>query len=160
VAFLALPAAVALVAVAFGAEVGAPMLAAYLAQLAVLPLVNLWEETAVMGVMQARLTVSHGPVLAAVVTGLVFGFYHLPLQLGLPVGDIVVAMAVILVLAVLLRFVAGWLYAGTGGSILLVAGLHATFNAVNGSGLPLAATSAVVAVWALALLATRRLSRA
>jgi hypothetical protein len=34
---------------------------------------------------------------------------------------------VILVLAVLLRFVAGWIYAGTGGSILLVAGLHATF---------------------------------
>ena len=92
-----------------------------------------------MGVIQARLTASRGPVVAAVVTGLVFGFYHLPLQLGLPVGDIVVAMAVILVLAVLLlRFVGGWLYAGTGGSILLVAGLHATFNAVNGSGLPLA----------------------
>jgi hypothetical protein len=98
------------------------MLVAYLAQLAVLPLVNLWEETAVMGVMQARLTASRGPVVAAVVTGLVFGLYHLPLQLGLPVGDIVVSMAVILVVAVLMRFVAGWLYAGTGGSILLVAG--------------------------------------
>ena len=156
VAFLALPAAVLGVAVAFGAEPTPPMLAAYLAQLAVLPLVNLWEETAVMGVIQARLTASRGPVVAAVVTGLVFGFYHLPLQFGLPVGDIVVAMAVILVLAVLLRFVAGWLYAGTGGSILLVAGLHATFNAVNGSGLPLAATATVVAVWALGLFAARR----
>jgi membrane protease YdiL (CAAX protease family) len=160
VAFLALPAAVALVAVAFGAEPGGPLLVAYLAQLAVLPLVNLWEETAVMGVVQARLTASRGPVVAAVVTGLVFGLYHLPLQLGQPIGDVAVSMAVILVLAVLLRFVAGWLYAGTGGSILLVAGLHATFNAVNGSGLPLAATSAVVAVWALALLVTKRLSRA
>ena len=155
VAFLVLPAAVALVALGFGAELGAPMLAAYLAQLAILPLVNLWEETAVMGVIQARLTAARGPIVAAVVTGLVFGLYHLPLQLGQPIGDIVVAMAVILVLAVLLRFVAGWLYAGTGGSILLVAGLHATFNAVNGSGLPLAATSAVVAVWALALIAGR-----
>ena len=156
VAFLALPAAALLVALAFGVQPGTPVLVAYLAQLAVLPLVNLWEETAVMGVMQARLTASRGPVLAAVVTGLVFGFYHLPLQLGLPVGDIVVAMAVILVLAVLLRFVAGWLYAGTGGSILLVAGLHATFNAVNGSGLPLAATATVVAVWALGLFAAGR----
>ena len=160
VAFLALPAAVLGVAVAFGAEPTLPVLAAYLAQLAVLPLVNLWEEAAVMGVIQARLTASRGPIVAAVVTGLVFGLYHLPLQLGQPVGDIAVSMAVILVLAVLLRFVAGWLYAGTGGSILLVAGLHATFNAVNGSGLPLAATAAVVAVWALALIATKRLSRA
>jgi hypothetical protein len=65
-------------------------------------------------------------------------------------------MAVILVLAVLLRLVAGWLYAGTGGSILLVAGLHATFNAVNGSGLPLAVVAAVVAVWALGLFAAGR----
>ena len=160
VAFLALPAAVLGVAVAFGAEPTPPMLAAYLAQLAVLPLVNLWEETAVMGVIQARLTTTRGPVVAAVVTGLVFGLYHLPLQLGQPIGDVAVAMAVILVLAVLLRFVAGWIYAGTGGSILLVAGLHATFNAVNGSGLPLAVPSAVVAVWALALLVAGRLSRA
>ena len=124
--------------------------------LAVLPLVNLWEETAVMGVMQARLTASHGPVLAAVVTGLVFGLYHLPLQLGQPVADIALSMAVILVVAVLMRFVAGWLYAGTGGSILLVAGLHATFNAVNGSGLPPATAPALVAVWALGLFVAGR----
>jgi len=159
VAFLALPAAALLVALAFGVQPGTPVLVAYLAQLAVLPLVNLWEETAVMGVMQARLTASRGPVLAAVVTGLVFGLYHLPLQLGQPVGDIALSMAVILVVAVLMRFVAGWLYAGTGGSILLVAGLHATFNAVNGSGLPPATAPALVAVWALGLFAFGRLSR-
>lgn len=159
VAFLALPAAVVGVAVAFGFEPSTPMLAAYLAQLAVLPLVNLWEETAVMGVIQARLIASRGPVVAAVLTGLVFGLYHLPLQLGQPFGDAALAMAVILVLAVLLRFVAGWLYTGTGGSILLVAGLHASFNAVNGSGLPLGVTAAVVAVWALGLLALKRVRR-
>jgi membrane protease YdiL (CAAX protease family) len=161
VAFLVLPAAALLLAVTvFGAEQHPAMLAAYLAQLAILPLVNLWEETAVMGVIQARLTASRGPVVAAVVTGLVFGLYHLPLQLGQPIGDIAVTMAVILVLAVLLRFVAGWLYAGTGGSILLVAGLHATFNATNGSGLPPYVAPVVVAIWALALLAGKRISRA
>jgi hypothetical protein len=69
-------------------------------------------------------------------------------------------MAVILVLAVLLRFVAGWIDAGTGGSILLVAGMHATFNATNGIGLPPFVAPTVVAIWALALLATRRISRA
>ena len=160
VAFLALPAAALLVALAFGVEPTPPVLAAYLAQLAILPLVNLWEETAVMGVVQARLTASRGPVVAAVVTGLVFGLYHLPLQLGQPVGDVAVSMAVILVVAVLFRFVAGWLYAGTGGSILLVAGLHATFNAVNGSGLPLAVGPALVAVGALGLIVAGRFRRA
>jgi uncharacterized protein len=160
VAFLALPAAVLGVAVLFGFAPAPSMIAAYLAQLAVLPLVNLWEETAVMGVIQARLTASRGPVVAAVGTGLVFGLYHLPLQLGRPIGEVAVAMAVILVLAVLLRFVAGWLYAGTGGSILLVAGLHATFNAVNGSGVPLAAVAAVVGVWAVGVFAARRLRAA
>jgi hypothetical protein len=34
-----------------------------------------------------------------------------------------------------LRIVAGWLYNRTGGSILLVAALHATFNAVNNNNL-------------------------
>jgi membrane protease YdiL (CAAX protease family) len=160
VAFLALPAAALLVALAFGVEPTTPVLAAYLAQLAVLPLVNLWEETAVMGVIQARLTASRGPVVAAVVTGLVFGLYHLPLQLGQPIGDVAFAMAVIFVAAVAFRFVAGWLYAGTGGSILLVAGLHATFNAVNGSGLPFVIGPALVVVGALGLIAAGRFSRA
>ena len=161
VAFLVLPVAALLIGTAVsGVELRPAVLAAYLAQLAILPLVNLWEETAVMGVIQARLTDSRGPVVAAVVTGLVFGLYHLPLQLGRPLGDIAVTMAVVLVLAVLLRFVAGWLYAGTGGSILLVAGLHATFNATNGSGLPPFVAPTVVVIWALALLASRRISRA
>ena len=34
------------------------------AQLAIFPLVNPWEETAVMGVIQARLTLPRGPVVA------------------------------------------------------------------------------------------------
>ncbi len=98
-AFLALPAAALLgSAVVTGSAAlltNPAVLAAYLAQLAILPLVNLWEETAVMGVIQARLVASRGPVGAAVITGLVFGVYHLPLQLGQPVGDVVTAMAVI-----------------------------------------------------------------
>jgi Type II CAAX prenyl endopeptidase Rce1-like len=118
--------------------------------------VNLWEETAVMGVIQARLVATRGPIGAAAITGLVFGLYHLPLHLGQPVGDVVTTMAVIFVIAILLRFVAGWLYAGTGGSILLVAGLHATFNAVNGSALPAASALIVVAIWGLGLLVATR----
>ena len=139
-----------------------PWCTAYLAQLAILPLINLWEETAVMGVIQARLTATRGPLVAAVLTGLVFGFYHLPLRLGQPLGELLIGMAFTLVLAVALRVVAGWLYARTGGSILLVAALHATYNAVNnttlltatapGSMLLALTASIVVIIWAVGLL--------
>ncbi len=61
---------------------------AYLNQLTILPLVNLWEETAWMGVIQARLADNRGPVLAAVITGPLFGLVHLPLQLGEPLGEL------------------------------------------------------------------------
>ena len=111
------------------------MILAYLGQLAILPLINLWEETAVMGVIQARLIASRGPVVAAVITAVAFTAYHLPLRLGQPVGELALGMGLTVVLAIALRFVAGWLYLRTGGSILLVAGLHATFNAVNNNNL-------------------------
>jgi CAAX protease family protein len=180
VAFLALPVAALLASAAvFGSTAGLhalvtdpAVIATYIAQLAILPLINLWEETAVMGVIQARLAATRGPLVAAVLTGLVFGFYHLPLWLGRPFGEIVAGMAVLLVLAVLLRVVAGWLYVRTGGSILLVAGLHATFNAVNnntlltatapGSTLLAQTAPILVAAWGIGLIvATRgRLTRA
>src|SRR3982750_954238 len=44
----------------------------YLGALAVLPLINLWEETAWTGVVQARLAVGRGPLLAAAITGVFF----------------------------------------------------------------------------------------
>ena len=174
VAFLALPVAALLgSALAFGSTAGLralvtdpAVITAYLAQLAILPLINLWEETAVMGVIQARLIASRGPLVAAAITGLVFGLYHLPLWLGRPLDELAVGMAVTLVLAVLLRCVAGWLYIRTGGSILLVAGLHTTFNAVNSSNLLTATApgstllaqtaSIVVATWAVVLLVATR----
>jgi membrane protease YdiL (CAAX protease family) len=56
----------------------------YLAALTILPVVNLWEEAAWMGVVQARLGALHGPLVGAVLTGPLFALLHLPLQLGFP----------------------------------------------------------------------------
>ena len=141
----------------------------YLSSLTILPLVNLWEETAWMGVVQAGLARYRGPLLAAVATGPLFGLLHMPLELGKPVGDFMLTMAALMVFGILIRIVIGWLYNVTGGSILLVAILHVTFNATNNTQLLAAAAPGqilltpgggavqlVVAIWALALVIITR----
>jgi uncharacterized protein len=112
---------------------------AYLNQLTILPLVNLWEETAWMGVIQARLADSRGPVLAAVITGPLFGLVHLPLQIGKPLGEFVISLSGLMILSIGLRVLIGWLYNVTAGSILLAAIVHVTFNATNNNNLLTAA---------------------
>jgi membrane protease YdiL (CAAX protease family) len=71
-------------------------------------------------------------------------------------------MVVLMVVAIPLRLVLGWLHDRSGRSILLVAVLHAGFNATDnsplvagtgGSGVPLSATPwVVVIVWAIVIL--------
>jgi membrane protease YdiL (CAAX protease family) len=147
VALFAIPVAALLVsAVVFGpgalrALVTNPaVILAYLNQLSILPLVNMWEETAWMGVVQARLATSRGPLLAAVITGPLFGLVHLPLQLGKPFGELLISMALLMTFAIGLRILIGWLYNVTGGSILLGAIAHVTFNATNNNNLLTAAS--------------------
>ena len=108
---------------------------AYLNQLTILPLVNLWEEAAWMGTVQARLADTRGPVVAAVITGPLFGLVHLPLQLGKPLGELVVSLIGLMTLSIGLRIFIGWLYNVTGASILLAAIVHVTFNATNNNNL-------------------------
>ena len=103
----------------------------YLSSLTILPIVSLWEETAWMGVIQARLTTYRGPVLAAVVTGPLFGLLHMPLELGQPLGSFLFAMTALMVFGIPFRMLMGWLYNLTGGSVLIVAIAHTTFDATN-----------------------------
>jgi membrane protease YdiL (CAAX protease family) len=112
---------------------------AYLNQLTILPLVNLWEEAAWMGVIQARLADTRGPMLAAVITGPLFGLVHLPLQLGKPFGELVISLVLLMTLSIGLRILIGWIYNVTAGSILLAAIVHVTFNATNNNNLLTAA---------------------
>jgi membrane protease YdiL (CAAX protease family) len=107
----------------------------YLTTLSIFPVVNLWEETAWMGMVQSRLTARRGAIVAAAVTGPLFGLQHLALHLSEPVGQAATSMLILMALAIPFRLVLGWLYSATGGSILLVAITHATFNATNNSPL-------------------------
>jgi uncharacterized protein len=113
---------------------------AYLGLLVLLvPVISLWEETAWMGVIQARLAQDRGPLLAAVLTGPLFGLVHLPLQLGKPAGAALLSLVFLMVFAIPLRIVLGWLYNVTGASILLVAIFHATWDATTSTKLLTAA---------------------
>jgi uncharacterized protein len=144
------------------------VITAYLGLLVLLvPVVNLWEEAAWMGVVQARLAQYRGPLLAAVVTGPLFALVHLPLQLGKPAGDLLLGMLRLMAFAIPLRIVIGWLYNLTGGSILLVAILHATFNATDTTKLLTAAAPdqpllpwitvrVLIVAWALLVVALTR----
>ena len=112
----------------------------YLNSLSILPLINLWEETAWMGVIQARLAVGRGPLLAAVITGVFFTLVHLPLRFGQPLGEIVLGLIFAGLLGIGLRIMIGWLYYASGGSILIAAIVHVTFNATNNGTLLTAAS--------------------
>src|SRR5262245_61453612 len=103
----------------------------YLSGLTILPIVNLWEEMAWMGVVQARLQGYRGPLIAAAVTGPLFGLLHMPLHIGQDVGSFLFSMTALMVFGIPFRIVMGWLYNLTGGSILIVAITHTTFDASN-----------------------------
>jgi membrane protease YdiL (CAAX protease family) len=105
---------------------------AYLTSLSILPVVNLWEETAWTDVVQHNLARWRGPLVAALITGPLFGLVHLPLRLGTaPAGKMLTDLLWAMLFSIGLRVVIGWLYYSSGRSILIAAITHATFNATN-----------------------------
>ena len=152
VAFLAIPLMALLMSLVFGTGAfrglvtDRSVVLGYLNALTILPLVNLWEETAWMGVIQARLGVSRGPLLAAVITGLFFGLVHMPLRIGQPLGELVAGLLAAMILGIGLRLLIGWLYYVSAGSILIAAIVHVTFNATNNGTLLSAASPGSSAV--------------
>ena len=112
------------------------VIVAYLYGLSILPIVNLWEEAAWMDVVQHNLARWRGPLVAAILTGPLFGLVHLPLRIGsAPVGKMLIDLSLAMVMAIGLRVLIGWLYYSTGRSILIAAIAHATFNATNNGDL-------------------------
>lgn len=101
--------------------------------LALVALVNLWEETGWTAAVQERLEAGHGVLAGSAVTGVLFALYHLPLQLGGSLTDLAVGTGLLLAVAVPFRLVAGRLYAATGGSVPVVALFHASFNVATSS---------------------------
>lgn len=125
--------------------------------------INLWEETAWQGLVQRHLTERFGPGQAALLTAVPFAVIHLPLGFvgGATLREALVSSVLVLVMAPPFRYLIGRTDHATGGSLLAVGVLHASFNA-SGSldvlvgGWQHIAGVAVVAGVALLLDARRR----
>ena len=110
---------------------GAALLARYVWAVASGTLViNLAEELVWAGAVQARLAQRHGLAVAALLTALPFAGVHVPLLL-MGSEPLLPQVAILLVAGAMVRLLYGLVLAGTGGSVLAVAVLHASFNAVN-----------------------------
>jgi membrane protease YdiL (CAAX protease family) len=90
---------------------------------------NLWEELAWTGFVQARLQVSHSPMVAASLTAPLFALQHTPLLVGNSLLGGSLVMLVLVVLAIPFRAVMAWISHRT-GSLFLVGLAHACGNAV------------------------------
>jgi membrane protease YdiL (CAAX protease family) len=92
-------------------------------------LTSLWEEAGWSGLVQRRLMRGRGLLASACLTAVPFVLVHVPGAFqGAQVGDAVVNVVAITLLAPVLRYLAGVLLLETGGSVLAVAVLHASFN--------------------------------
>lgn len=94
-------------------------------------LLNLWEETAWQGMVQRHLMGRHGLLKGSVITAIPFAIVHLPLTVGGASGptEAMVHTGVLLAGAPVMRYLLGRTDYATGGSLLAVGILHASFNA-------------------------------
>jgi membrane protease YdiL (CAAX protease family) len=98
-------------------------------------LANIWEETAWSGIVQSRLMSRHGLLVGSMLTAVPFALIHLPLAFenhglrGTSVTDVAITWAVLIGAAPFMRYLLGTVLLDTGGSILAVGILHASFNA-------------------------------
>lgn len=96
---------------------------------------SIWEETAWAGFVQSRLIARRGLLIGSLLTAVPFALIHLPLAFessGLArttLTDAGISWAFVIGTAPFFRYLAGGLLVDTGGSILAVALLHASFNA-------------------------------
>jgi membrane protease YdiL (CAAX protease family) len=96
---------------------------------------NLWEETAWSGFAQTRLMDRHGLLTGSLLTAIPFALIHLPLAWeedglhGTSGRDVAITWTVLILSAPFIRYLFGATLLGTGGSVMAVAVLHASFNA-------------------------------
>src|SRR3954447_106917 len=139
VALLGLPALTLVIAVVTGtfaspAAGWLPVITAYVVQIVLFGVLigNVWEEMGWTGVVQRRLMERHGLVAGGAITAIPFVLIHLPMAFGagfaVPVAQVALFWGVLIVTAPFMRWLMGVTYLGTGGSILLVGIMHASFN--------------------------------
>ena len=130
VAGLGLPLVVwALSAALGGAEpLTFPLLGAFAVQLlSSWLIINIWEETAWTGYFQRRAMVHWGTAAGSALTALMFAAIHLPLAFA--GGNVLTNIASLVVAGLGLRLMIAGVDRWTGGSLLTVGLLHASFNA-------------------------------
>ena len=101
--------------------------------------INLWEEVAWTGFVQARLRRRHGPLGAAARTGVPFALGHVALVVAGSPAQAGALLLLLVVVSIPFRYLQGWVHERT-GSLLLVGLVHAAGNAtavgsVLGAGL-------------------------
>ena len=96
-------------------------------------IVNLWEEMAWAGFVQRRAALRWGVVGGAVATAALFAGIHLPLAFYGAAGasDVLVNVAAMVTAGIGMRFLIAAFDHWGGGSILVLAVLHASFNATG-----------------------------
>jgi uncharacterized protein len=108
-------------------------------------LISLWEETGWMAFLTARWQKRFGPVLASLAVAPLFGLGHFPLLFisggitdsgRLTASEVPEYIFYLLVLfAVPVRLILTWVFNSTGGSLPLVALLHASFDTVGSTAI-------------------------
>lgn len=98
-------------------------------------LIQIFEEIGWTGFLQETLQERHGPLLAGIMVAPAFALFHLMSNvLEAPrITLVFVLVAIQAVVSMFFRVVIMWLYNGTGGSVLIVALFHSSFNSVSGS---------------------------
>jgi membrane protease YdiL (CAAX protease family) len=125
-------------------------------------IINIWEEMAWTGFVQRRAMARWGTVTGSVVTAAFFAGLHLPLAFAgaASAGDVLVGVAQLVGTGIGLRFLVAGIDRWSGGSLLTVGLLHASFNATGsllapGSDPVRLALTVVAGLLALAVLQLR-----
>lgn len=97
---------------------------------------NLWEETAWTGFLQARLMDRHGLLTGSLLTAPWFYAIHIPLSFapGWTWSSAAFNLALLVVIAPVMRILLGMHYLDTRGSLLAVGLQHAAFNSSDELG--------------------------
>lgn len=98
---------------------------------------NIPEEMAWGGFAQSRLMSRHGYLAGSLLTAIPFALIHLPLAFdahglaGTGWSEVALTWAVLIGVAPVMRLLMGSVLLGTGGSVLAIGLLHASFNAAG-----------------------------
>ena len=119
---------------------------------------NIWEETAWGGFVQTRLMARHGLLVGSLLTAPLFAGMHIPMQFY---GDwtwsgVGVQLVILFAMAPVYRYLLGMQLLDTGGSVLAIGVLHASWNAAGKLGAvegPWQVIAAVILLTALVALA-------